>query len=95
MNTIISEMESVAIRAWAEKRLVYVELTDGRIVAFPADRFMILSRASESELQEVELAVGGYALRWNELDEDLTVAGVVAGRFQLPLPEDYTRARAA
>ena len=24
--------------------------------------------------------------RWEELDEDLTVAGVVAGRFQLPLP---------
>jgi hypothetical protein len=27
----------------------------------------------------------GYALRWDEIDEDLTVPGVVAGRFQLPL----------
>jgi hypothetical protein len=33
----------------------------------------------------VTLELNGYALRWEELDEDLTVPGVVAGRFQLPL----------
>jgi len=95
MNTIISEIEPIAIRVWAERRLIHVELTDGRIFAFPADRFRILSRASENELREVRLEVEGHALRWDALDEDLTVAGVVAGRFQLPLPEDYTQTRAA
>jgi hypothetical protein len=30
------------------------------------------------------LELDGYALRWEALDEDLTVPGVVAGRFQLP-----------
>nr|VFK53014.1 MAG: Protein of unknown function (DUF2442) [Candidatus Kentron sp. TUN] len=95
MNTTISEVEPVAIRAWTEKRLIYVELTDGRIVAFPADRFRILSRASENELREVQVEVEGHALRWDKLDEDLTVAGVVAGQFQLPLPEDYAQARVA
>lgn len=86
MNTIITETEPVAIRAWAEKRIIYLELTDGRIFGFPADRFRILNQASEDQLKEVRIEVGGYALRWEELDEDLTVAGVVAGRFQLPLP---------
>ena len=86
MNTMIVEIEPVAIRAWAEKRMVYLELTDGRVFGFPADRFQILSQASEDQLKEVQVEVGGYALRWEELDEDLTVAGVVAGRFQLPLP---------
>lgn len=86
MNTTIIEVEPVAIRAWAEKRMIYLELTDGRIVGFPADRFEILSQASENQLKEVQVEVGGYALRWETLDEDLTVAGVVAGRFQLPLP---------
>nr|VFK12919.1 MAG: Protein of unknown function (DUF2442) [Candidatus Kentron sp. LPFa]VFK29179.1 MAG: Protein of unknown function (DUF2442) [Candidatus Kentron sp. LPFa] len=95
MNTTISEIEPVAIRVWAKERLIHVELTDGRIVAFPADRFRILSRASENELQEVQVEVGGTALRWDALDEDLTVAGVVAGRFQLPLSEDHPQARAA
>ena len=26
------------------------------------------------------------ALRWEELDEDITVRGIIEGRFQLPLP---------
>ena len=86
MNTTIIEVEPVAIRAWAEKRMIYLELTDGRIVGFPADRFQILSQASENQLKEVQVELSGSALRWEELDEDLTVAGVVAGRFQLPLP---------
>jgi hypothetical protein len=88
MNTTIVEVEPVAIRAWAEKRMIYLELTDGRIFGFPADRFEILSQASENQLKEVQVEVGGYALRWETLDEDLTVAGVVAGRFQLPLPRN-------
>jgi hypothetical protein len=67
--------------------MIYLELTDGRIVGFPADRFKILKEASEAELKKVSIEVNGYALRWEELDEDLTVEGVVLGRFQLPLPE--------
>lgn len=66
--------------------MIYLELTDGRIFGFPADRFRILRQASEEQLKEVRIELNGYALRWEELDEDLTVAGVVAGKFQLPLP---------
>ena len=66
--------------------MIYLELTDGRIFGFPADRFQILSQAPENQLKEVQVEVDGYALRWETLDEDLTVAGVVTGRFQLPLP---------
>ncbi len=74
----------VAKRVWVEKRTVFLELNDGRTVSFPADRFKILAAASDAELQEVQLEVNGFALRWEKLDEDLTVPGVVAGRFQLP-----------
>ena len=86
MNTTTVEIEPVAIKAWAEKRMIYLELMDGRIVGFPADRFQILSQASENQLKDVQVEVGGSALRWETLDEDLTVAGVVTGRFELPLP---------
>jgi len=65
--------------------LIYLELTDGRIVGFSADYFKLLRAALEDKLKPVAVEVNGYALRWEELDEDLTVEGVVAGRFQLPL----------
>ena len=87
MNSIALEKETVepiAIRAWAEKRTIYIELTDGRIIGFPADRFKILSKATEEQLKEVTLRLNGFALRWESLDEDITVPGIVAGNFQLP-----------
>ena len=43
MNTTVFNTEPAAIKAWAEKRMIYLELTDGRILGFPADRFRILS----------------------------------------------------
>jgi hypothetical protein len=78
--------EPAALRAWAEKRMIYVELTDGRIVGFPAARFKRLKAASDEQLKQVMLELDGYALRWEEIDEDITVPGIVAGRFQLPPP---------
>jgi hypothetical protein len=86
MNTILNKTELVALKVWVEKRMVYLELTDGRIIGFPADRFKILSQASEQQLKSVKIEVARCALRWEELDEDLTVSGIIAGQFQLPLP---------
>ena len=88
MNTTTGDpaitVEPAALRAWTEGRMVYVELHDGRIVGFPADRFRILATASDEQLAKVQIELNGYALRWEELDEDLTVPGIVAGQFQLP-----------
>lgn len=86
MNSTDMQTEALATRVWVEKRIVFLELTDGRIIGFPADRFRILSKASDTALRKVELRLSGYALRWDELDEDLTVQGILEGRFQLSLP---------
>ncbi|MBE2233315.1 MAG: DUF2442 domain-containing protein [Anaerolinea sp.] len=92
MDTLISDqlvslLEPTAMRVWVEDRYIFLELTDGRVIGFPADRFRILRSASSQQLQEVSLRLNGYALRWESLDEDITVPGVVAGHFQLPLLE--------
>ena len=79
---------SAALRVWVEERTVYIELTDGRVVGFPADRFRRLKPATTAQLNQVELRLNGYALRWKELDEDITVPGIVTGRFELPLTAD-------
>jgi hypothetical protein len=78
-----TETEPIAINVWVKDRMIYLELTDFRIIAFPADRFKILSKASNDDLNKVELRLNGIALRWEELDEDITVKGILEGRFQL------------
>ncbi len=89
MSTTIAESvvtaEPAAVRVWVDERMVFLELTDGRIIGFPASRFQRLKQASAEQLQTVTLELDGYALRWELLDEDITVPGIVAGRFPLPL----------
>ena len=86
MNSSTVEFEVLASRVWVDHRTVFVELTDGRLLGLPADRFDRLSQASNDQLQKVTLRLNGYALRWDELDEDITVRGIVEGRFQRALP---------
>ncbi len=94
MNPEINRRETVepaAIKAWAEGRTIYIELTDSRIIGFPADRFELLSKATDDQLKEVQMRLNGFALRWESLDEDITVPGIVAGNFQLPLIGNINR----
>ena len=86
MSSTDVRQDPQAVRTWVLDRMVFIELTDGRQVGFPADRFKLLHNATDAALQRVTLRLNGYALRWEELDEDLTVLGIVEGRFQLPLP---------
>src|SRR4030042_5427357 len=59
MNSITNtkEIEYIAVRTWTEKRMIFIELTDGRIIGFPADRFKILKKATDKKLKEVKLAL--------------------------------------
>jgi hypothetical protein len=81
-----NEMGFVAMRAWVTNRNVFMELTDGRQVVFPAARFHRLAQATDEQLAAVTLRLDGSALRWEALDEDITVTGAALGRFQAPLP---------
>lgn len=88
MTTSAAEIDPRAIRTWVENRIVFIELTDGRQVGFPASRFRLLATATDEQLAKIVLRLDGAALRWEEIDEDISVRGIVEGRFQLPLPAE-------
>ena len=88
MTTSTAELDYRALRAWVSGRMIFIELTDGRQIGFPADRFQRLHNASDEQLAALSLRLSGAALRWEEIDEDITVRGIVEGRFQLPFPTD-------
>ena len=70
-----------AVRAWVAAGKVWVELEDGREVGFPPDRLLRLRDVSDELLAKVRIEARGRALRWEELDEDLSIEGILAGRW--------------
>ena len=56
---------------------MWVELSDGRTLGVPLAWFPRLARATSAELQQVR--VSGRGLHWAALDEDISVAGLLAG----------------
>jgi hypothetical protein len=57
---------------------MWVELTDGRTLGVPLVWFPRLLHASPAQRERVELSRIG--LHWEEIDEDISVAGLLAGR---------------
>lgn len=76
----MKETEVIATRCEVKGRRVYLHLKDGRLVSFAAEDYPLLEKASDTLLGRVKLCVGGRALRWEEIDEDIWVAAAVAGK---------------
>ena len=57
---------------------MWVELSDGRTLGIPLAWFPRLLHASPEQRQKCELSING--IHWDELDEDISVAGLLAGR---------------
>jgi hypothetical protein len=57
---------------------MWVELTDGRTLGVPLAWFPRLLNATPAQREQVELSRVG--LHWEDLDEDISVAGLLAGR---------------
>ena len=57
---------------------MWVDLEDGRTLGIPLAWFPRLLHASRTSLELVELSP--YGLHWDELDEDISVEGLLAGR---------------
>lgn len=75
-----------AVSTWSAGRNIFVELTDGRQISFSAERFPRLQEASDQQLAAIELRLSGAALRWEVVDEDISVLGIVEGRCHPALP---------
>jgi uncharacterized protein DUF2442 len=61
-----------------DEHTMWVDLTDGRTLGVPLAWFPRLLRATPAEREQVELSRVG--LHWEALDEDISIAGLLAGR---------------
>ncbi|MGY8705274.1 DUF2442 domain-containing protein [Bradyrhizobium sp. 18BD] len=61
-----------------DEHTMWVELSDGRTLGIPLAWFLRLLHATPDERSQVELSRVG--LHWEALDEDISIAGLIAGR---------------
>ena len=57
-----------------------VSFSDGRTISVPLDWYPRLVHATPKERDNWELIGEGEGIRWPDLDEDLSVEGLIAGR---------------
>jgi Protein of unknown function (DUF2442) len=60
---------------------MWVELSDGRTLGVPLAWFPRLLRSTPEEREQVQISSRG--LHWEALDEDLSIAGLLAGEGDL------------
>jgi Protein of unknown function (DUF2442) len=59
--------------------MMRVTFMDGRELAVPLVWFRTLLKATPEQRKRCEIGGGGISLHWPELDEDLSIAGLMAG----------------
>ncbi len=64
-----------------DEHTMWVDLADGRTLGVPLAWFPRLLNAASEQRKQVELSRVG--LHWDELDEDISVAGLLAGQGDL------------
>jgi len=62
-----------------EEDMMLVQFTDGRVLGVPLVWFPVLEAATPTQRKRWEIGGGGVSLHWPDLDEDLSIAGLMAG----------------
>ena len=68
-----------AWKVWFDEENLWVQLADGRQLGVPLVYFPRLADATPEQRQRFVMSGGGTGLHWEDLDEDISVPGLLAG----------------
>src|SRR5271154_6827528 len=71
-------MNISATKVTFDEHSMWVDLSDGRTIGVPFAWFPRLLNAKPRQRAKVE--IGRHGLHWDEIDEDISIAGLLAGR---------------
>jgi Protein of unknown function (DUF2442) len=78
-SSVPMAMAAAAQNVRVTDRALVVELRDGRVVSVPLVWYPRLAEGSPRERKRWELLGPGIGIHWPELDEDISVEGLLAG----------------
>ncbi len=79
MSTLAVELHPQAHSVTCTEAVLSVDLLDGRTISVPISWFPTLSNASQSQRENWELLGDGEGIHWPDLDEDLSITGLLIG----------------
>jgi hypothetical protein len=92
MTTSASETTlPLATSVTASDDALSVELSDGRSISVPLAWFPRLLHATTAERENWRLIARGEGVHWPDLDEDISVASLLAGRPSEESPKSLQR----
>ena len=81
MSTSAVELEIPdAIDVTVTEDTLSVELSDGRTILVPLDWYPRLTNAKEEERANWRIIGRGHGIHWEDIDEDISVEGLLAGK---------------
>ena len=79
MNTLAVTTDERVREVQVSEDTLTVALMDGRSISVPLVWFPRLFHANDFQRQNWQIAGGGYGIHWSEIDEDLSVEGLLRG----------------
>lgn len=77
LGTLLLDVSPCATRICFRDDSLVVNLDDGRVLAVPLEWFPNLRDATAEQRNNWQMIGGGYGMHWPELDEDLSVFGLL------------------
>ena len=88
MGSLALSTEARALDVRCTEDELVLKLTDGRGLSVPLAWFPRLARASAAQRESFELLGDGEGIHWPEIDEDISVAGLLAGNPSVEIEGD-------
>jgi hypothetical protein len=80
MSTLVTERDVFAEAVTFSDESLIVQLDDGRSISIPLAWYPRLLHGTLDERRNLELIGDGEGIHWPDLDEDIIVEGLLAGK---------------
>jgi hypothetical protein len=81
MKYMVAELMFTVKNASYQDGMICLLMSDKKEIRFPVEVNTKLKNATEQQRKNIEIICGGTGLHWPELDEDLSVTGIIEGRY--------------
>ena len=90
-SSVVETRAAIAVQVEATDDALSVELSDGRTIAAPLAWYPRLLHGTDAERGHWRLIAGGQGIHWPDLDEDISVENLLAGKPSGESPASFKR----